>query len=98
MPECLDVIGPAVAVVKIVCVLPYIARQERSIRAGQGRACIAGVDDIERLVRLLYKPRPARPKVADRGFGKRFPESRKRAPFILDSRRKRARRLAAALR
>ena len=57
-PERLKVVWPSVAIVNVICVLPYVAGQQRRGGAGQRSRRIAGIDDVERTIRILHQPGP----------------------------------------
>ena len=98
IPECLDIFRPRVAVVDVVGVLPDVAREQRTVGAGDWRGGVAGTDQAEASVRALHQPGPARTERSDGGLAEIFLELREAAEALLDRIGQLARRFAAALR
>ena len=62
IPERLDVLGPGVAVVDVVRVLPHVAGHQRRLPRRERVVRILCLHDQKRLVSVLDEPGPARPE------------------------------------
>jgi hypothetical protein len=70
--ECLNEILTAVLVIKIICMLPDIARKKRDLPVRDWRICVGCLDYLQS-ISLLYQPGPSAPelghcRIAERRF------------------------------
>ena len=65
--EGFEIIGPAVAVIDVVRVLPDVAAQDRLAAVHEGAFAVRGLRDHDLAV-LDREPAPARPKLRDTGL------------------------------
>src|SRR5450759_4733623 len=98
LPEGLDVLGPRVAPVDVVGVLPDIAGQQGLVLGRQRSASVAGRPQFESSVRHLDEPGPAGAEEADGGFGELFLELLEGPEVLLDALEQRAGRFARGIR
>src|ERR1019366_3084313 len=98
LPEGLDVLGPRVAPVDVVGVLPDIARQQGPVLGRQRGAGVGGRPQFESSVRHLDEPGPPGTEEADCGFGELFLELLEGPEVLLDTLEQRAGRYARGIR
>ena len=98
LPEGLDVLGPRVAAVDVVGVLPDIAGQQGLVLGRQRGAGVGGRPQFESSVRHLDEPSPAGAEEADGGFGELFLELLEGPEVLLDALEQRAGRFARGIR
>src|ERR1035437_5584262 len=98
LPEGLDVLGPRIAVVDVVGVLPDIAGQQGLVLGRQRGPGVAGRPQFESSVRHLDEPGPTGAEQADRGFGELFLELLEGPEVFLDALEQRAGRFARGVR
>ena len=98
LPEGLDVLGPRVAAVDVVGVLPDIARQQGLVLGRQRGAGVGGRPQFESSVRHLDEPGPAGAEQADGGFGELCLELLEGPEVLLDALEQRAGRFARGIR
>ena len=94
LPEGLNVLGPRVAVVDVVGVLPDIAGQQGLVLGRQRRAGVAGRAQFESSVRHLNEPRPAGAEQPESGLGELLLELLEGPEVLLDPLEQRAGRFA----
>src|SRR3990167_8816370 len=85
VPERLYVLRPQVAEVDVVGVFPDVDRQYRGLALRKRAAGVAGIDDFDRAVLVLYQPGPARAEIADGTRGELFLEGGERTEGLVDS-------------